>query len=210
MVASTGILESYIGRYLRTWADSHGHQPTHDRAECSPTSADSCTVIRVTSPASDEQTAAALADMFGGRWVRWTPGAAGPAGTLWTRYGQVDGRWTVTGVLLLSDGVRTEDLRRVPIGALEVSMNVEQSGSAVDVQDVDDLPPLVRSPGTRPEDWSKLVAAHYTAWARRGANPGAEMARRWGVNRQTVAAWIREARLRGMLPPARRPKTGGE
>jgi hypothetical protein len=161
-------------------------------------------------PATDDDTATALAQLFGGRWVRWNPGQAGPTGTLWTRYEDADGRWTVTGVLLISDGVRTEDLRRIPIGALEMGMNVGQGDTAATADDPESLPPLVRDPGMRPEDWSKLVAAHYRAYARRGASPGAEMARRWGTNRQTVAAWIREARLRGLLPPARRPKTGGE
>lgn len=149
----------------------------------------------------------ALTAAFGGRWMAWEPGPAGPAGsTLWVQLTEVDGRWQVTSVLLSSDGVRADDLRRIPIAVIENAVNLKaDQGEGVDPES---LPPLVRSPGMRPEDWSRLVAAHYRAHARRDPNPGAAIAHRWGVNRQTVAAWIREARLRGFLPPARRTKSG--
>jgi hypothetical protein len=151
-----------------------------------------------------------LASGLGGLWKGWRPAPAGLRLALWVQTAEVDGRRTITGLLVLGESVTASDLRKLPIGAIENVVNLGLDQPPAELGDeLDALPPLVRDGAMRPEDWSKLVAAHYTAWARRGPNPGARISQRWGVNRQTVAAWVREARLRGFLPPARRSKASG-
>ena len=69
-----------------------------------------------------------------------------------------------------------------------------------------DLPPLRRSPDLSAEDFSHLVADHYRLWAEAVPNPAAAMAAEHGVKLPTMHGWIREARLRGLLPKAQRGK----
>ncbi|MFB6392690.1 hypothetical protein [Polymorphospora lycopeni] len=156
--------------------------------------------------------AKALTGLFGGQWTGWHAGDAGPKDVaLWTQLDNIDGRLTVTGVLMLGKAsVSGADLRKVPIGAIESAANLGvERGAERARAELAKLPPLQRS-GQSQEEWSKLVAQHFTAWAKATPHPAAAMAAEWKVNRQTVNAWIREARLRGLLPPARRGKAGAE
>jgi hypothetical protein len=59
-----------------------------------------------------------------------------------------------------------------------------------------------------PEQISELVAQHYKTWARGVPHPAAAMAAEANAKLATVHTWIREARLRGYLPPAQRGKRG--
>jgi hypothetical protein len=108
-----------------------------------------------------------------------------------------NGRRIVTGVRLEADAVTAEMLRKIPFAHIE-----REANGWADAE----LPPLRRSPDMAPDAFSALVAAHFKAWARVVPNPGAAMAKASGANPQTVHTWIREARLRGLLPPARRRK----
>jgi hypothetical protein len=67
------------------------------------------------------------------------------------------------------------------------------------------LPPLERGSLSALE-FSEVVADHYKVWARYVPTPAAGMGKRWGVKSATVHSWIREARLRGLLPEAERGK----
>ncbi len=161
------------------------------------------------------EVAKVLAEELGGRWQPWATFDSREPLPLWLQVDEVDGRRVVTGMLVLGDPLTASDLRGIPLGRLENVLNTLTDDQGIgpvdsDQADPERLPPLVRDPGMRAEDWSRLVAEHYKAWSVRGGKPGAEMARRWGQNRQTVAAWIREARLRGFLPPARRTRPPAE
>jgi hypothetical protein len=111
------------------------------------------------------------------------------------------GRLVVSGLLIGGDVLTADMLRRVPIAQLEEMVNSEDYNP---LEAIEALPPLRR--GDDPVEFSKLVAEHYKAWARAVPNPVAKMADRAGVKLPTVHGWIREARLRGLLPPAKRGK----
>jgi hypothetical protein len=110
----------------------------------------------------------------------------------------------LAGVLLLSDAITGEMLRKVPVAALENSRNLTEAGGRP--PEVDELHPLRDADRSDPESFSRLVAEHYRAWARVVPHPVAAMARDAEVKPPTVHTWVREARLRGLLPPARRGK----
>jgi hypothetical protein len=65
-------------------------------------------------------------------------------------------------------------------------------------------------PGGRPypDQFYAQVAAVYSALARHGAPPAKTLAAANGVPATTAHRWIREARSRGYLPPARQGKAG--
>lgn len=110
-----------------------------------------------------------------------------------------NGRKVITGLKVEASAITAELLRRIPVGRIEQAANHR---AAVDT----DLPPLRREDATSPEDFSKLVAAHFKVWAQTHSNPVSHMARVAGVKPPTVHTWVREARLRGLLPPAKRRK----
>ncbi|MQA78099.1 MAG: hypothetical protein GEV10_06415 [Streptosporangiales bacterium] len=132
-----------------------------------------------------------------------------PEAAMFARFEQGStGRWLLTGVLLLGEAVTADRLRKVPVAALENSWNLTVDGGDFRAE-VEALPPLKREPGMPPEEFSDLVAQHYTTWARYVAHPADAMAAEHGIKVPTVHTWIREARLRGFLPPARRGKGRG-
>ncbi|GIF16544.1 hypothetical protein [Actinoplanes teichomyceticus] len=110
-----------------------------------------------------------------------------------------NGRKVITGIKLEADAITGEMLRKIPISLIENRANTAEAPES-------DLPPLRRTAGMSGEDFSRLVADHYKLWANVVPNPGAAMASKWGIKPPTVHTWIREARLRGLLAPARRGK----
>lgn len=151
----------------------------------------------------------ALREALGGEWSGWHRGQVVPGAALWARFTKAEsGRHVLSGLLLLGDSITGEQLRKVPISVLENSHNLTASYSTGELkEDLAKLRPLRREPGMSPEDFSRLVAQHYRAWAAQVPNPAAAIADEWGVKPPTVHTWIREARLRGFLPPARRGKS---
>lgn len=109
------------------------------------------------------------------------------------------GRMVVAGLRLEAEAVTAEMLRKVPLARIE---NEANAGRHHD----DGLPPLRRAPGMSAEAFSRLVASHYQAAAQKWPNPVRVLAGRWGAKDATVHTWVRESRLRGFLPPARRRK----
>jgi hypothetical protein len=71
-----------------------------------------------------------------------------------------------------------------------------------------DRPRLTRPDGAAPEGFYPRVAAAYTEYAPQTRAPAKEMAAEAGVPVTTAHRWIREARRRGFLPPARKGKAG--
>ena len=107
--------------------------------------------------------------------------------------------------LLIIQGARitADSLRLVPMATLE-RQYLEETVPEIDPET---LPPLVRS-GLSPEAFSRRVADHYRAWQQLDPHPAKRMADEYGLKQATVHSWIREARLRGILPAAeRRPRS---
>jgi hypothetical protein len=146
-----------------------------------------------------------LREWFGGdTWRTWDKGVAVPGAELYAGYTKTDtGRLVLSGLVLLGDALTADNIHKVPITALENSVNISHDTVR---QEVDQLPPLTRTPELSPEDFSRLVAEHYRTWARSVPHPAAAMAADAGAKLPTVHTWIREARLRGFLPPAKRGK----
>lgn len=115
------------------------------------------------------------------------------------------GRLVISALLLVGEAITAETLRRVPLAVYENSANLTHHGD-VDRQALGELPPLDRSAAASPEAFSRAVAEHYKLWAARVPNPAAAMAAEHGVKVPTMHGWIREARLRGLLPAAKRGK----
>lgn len=122
---------------------------------------------------------------------------------------QRDGRLVVTGLCLRgsADHPLTADaLRAVPIGRLEAMPN--RFREAVAENFLEKVAPLTRRKGVDTETFYELVGAHYRWHAAVSHKPAARMAEAAGVPVTTVHRWVREARLRGHLPPARKGKAG--
>jgi hypothetical protein len=71
-----------------------------------------------------------------------------------------------------------------------------------------DRPRLTRPDGASPEEFYPRVAAAYSQYVSRTRAPAKEMAAEAGVPITTAHRWIREARRRGFLTPARKGKAG--
>lgn len=155
-----------------------------------------------TSPGELER---ALNEAAGPRWVYWDLRDAAVGAEVVVRYTKSEmGRDVLSGVLLLGDVVTADMLRKVPVSSLENSANMSRVETALDTE-LEKLPPLERG-DLGPDEFSRLVAEHYRVWAMFVAHPAAAMAERANVKAPTMHTWIREARLRGHLPPARRGK----
>jgi hypothetical protein len=148
-----------------------------------------------------------LKESFGGEfWRVWHEDSSRvPGAQLYAGFTEApSGRLVLSGLVLLGEALTADMLRKVPVAALENSANIarQQEGRA----EVDRLPPLKRDPSLSAEDFSRLVADHYRAWARIVTHPAAAMAADADVKVPTVHSWIREARLRGHLESGRRGK----
>lgn len=146
-----------------------------------------------------------LKEDFGGDlWRVWDVGVSVPGAGLAAGYTKNEaGRYVLSAVMLVGDAIAAEVLRKVPVAELENSINI----SATQVrEEVDQLPPLKRESGMSPEEFSRLVATHYRTWNKAIPHPAGAMAADAGVSVGTVHSWLREARIRKFLPPARRGK----
>jgi hypothetical protein len=147
-----------------------------------------------------------LSAAFGDGWIVWDSGRGAPAAYVFAQAkANADGRGVLTGLVLVGDGITAESLRQVPVSVIEKVLG-EKSGSEERMRaDLAKLPPLERG-DLSPSEFSQLVADHYKVWARRVPKPAAAMAQEWGVKSNTMHSWIRDARLRGLLPEAGRGK----
>ncbi|MGW5272744.1 hypothetical protein ACWEQP_09195 [Streptomyces sp. NPDC004044] len=146
----------------------------------------------------------ALTSAFGGMWRAWVSDKA-PFKRAAAQFVEgKDGRLVMSGLLVLDDAITTDRLKAVPVRALENSWNLTKNVDAR--EEIRELPKLERD-ARSPEEFAQLVAEHYRAWAAIVPHPVAAMAADAGVKPPTVHSWVREARLRGLLPPAKRGKT---
>jgi hypothetical protein len=131
----------------------------------------------------------------------WIDVEGEPGMSVKLRQDERSGRQIICGLHIERAAVTAEMLRRIPLGRIEAVANL---GNAEKL--AEELPPLVRQGD--PAAFSALVARHYRAWARLTPHPAARMAAAAGANPRTVHTWIREARLRGLLPSGARGKAG--
>lgn len=154
------------------------------------------------------RTAKLLSEAFGGDWTRWESGPAGiPGAVMWAQVKpNADGRVVLTGLALVGDGITAESLRRIPVSIIEQESAKLAAGDREQMRaELDKLAPLERGALSAGE-FSSLLAEHYKVWARYTPKPAAGMSQQWGVKSATMHGWIREARLRGLLPEAERGK----
>jgi hypothetical protein len=109
------------------------------------------------------------------------------------------GRPTVVELNLSGRAVTAEDLRKIPIGRME-----QQAATSGNRQ-----PLHAREPGESSDDFSVRVSEAFKAVAATTRWPAGILAKEAGVTVGTAHNWIREARIRGLLPPAERRKSGG-
>lgn len=150
-----------------------------------------------------------LAVVFGGTWHTWPEETSGVPGLcLAAQYGEsADGYTVLTGLLTFGEAITADHLRKISVAKLENPVNLSKDLAHRKIrQEAKKLPPLRREPDMEPEKFSKLVAQHYQLWAKYVPHPAAALAAEWDVKAPTMAGWIREARLRGFLPAAKRKK----
>lgn len=120
-------------------------------------------------------------------------------------YAGFEGKQGIAGpqfLLIQGQRITAESLRQIPMAQIERIY----LGETVAETDPRTLPKLERA-GRPPESFSKLVAQHYLAWQQMDPHPAKRMAEESGHKQATVHSWIREARLRGVLPsPERRAR----
>ena len=113
-----------------------------------------------------------------------------------------NGRKLVVGLHLDGGPVTADLLRSLPIGRIENMLNVDQ----MDPQFLTQLPPLRRQRGQDPDEFMGLVASYYRYFSTLTTRPVKRMADHAGVPLPTAHGWVREARLRGELPPGHQGK----
>ena len=115
-------------------------------------------------------------------------------------HGNVDGV-VLSGPLVFLNSIGPE--RDVSMTELRDRVPVNRSADRSQPRD-----PLQRPDGTDPDAFSRTVADAYNAAVRETSAPAKALADEAGVPRTTVHRWIREARQRGHLPPARKGRAG--
>lgn len=118
-----------------------------------------------------------------------------------------DGRRYLSGLHVEGAAITADMLRSIPVGRLE-NMEAVSPRTEPFEEIIATLEPLQRSKGQNPDAFAAQVAVHYRAFAAVTSKPAKMMADRYGVPLPTMHGWIREARLRGKLPPGRRGKAG--
>lgn len=122
----------------------------------------------------------------------------------WSEAG--DGQSTKLSGICLTGSVSASVVRSIPVGRLEL-LNRNTRGH-VDKLFKDMLAPLRRERDTDPDLFAEQVANYYKGFSQWSSRPVKEMAEHSGVPVPTMRSWIREARLRGKLPPGTRGKAG--
>lgn len=138
-------------------------------------------------------------------------------------------RWVATGFWMESDEITSRTLRRPPLNAATTALAADaeiaaaaDSGQGLSealrtllasAPDATRPPCVVREPLRRPdrsdpEGHARTTAIAYQEAVRAGRDPGPAMAAEAGVPVCTVYGWIKQARLRGFLPPGQRGKAG--
>lgn len=143
-------------------------------------------------------------DRLGDTWHA-VDGLPGPA-RVYVEWGEDEaGRRHLAGLLVHGGPVTAELLRSIPVGRIENVANAEP----VDAEQFrQQLVPLRRRQGEDPDEFTSRVAFYYRFFAAISSKPAKEMAEHVGAPVSTVHGWIREARMRGKLPPGKKGKAG--
>jgi hypothetical protein len=133
---------------------------------------------------------------------------------------QVAGRYRIVGVVVRdAEGVTEDMLRAVPIRRIEASIvdHAKAETKRVNVDGTSEAGPptkhelRLRVPKTRryPDEFFEKVASLYWRCVAGGIAPAPAIAWANKQRRTTVHAWIKEARQRGVLAPARKQGSTG-
>jgi hypothetical protein len=126
------------------------------------------------------------------------------------RFAERNGRYHVEELRLLG-GVSAERLRSIPLGRIEAAGNALLHGSGGARLGVPArIPQELRSSAVRgyPDRFYEAVAAAYHTLAAMTPKPVVALAEANEVPVTTAQRWVREARVRGMLPPGRQGTSG--
>lgn len=121
------------------------------------------------------------------------------------------GRQVLTHLFLTSDALTADDLRGVSIRDLERRAN--NDGVRHDLVGLDEKGELLvaidfrRSNRGDQDEFARRFAEIYRRRAQISPSPAADISREYDLPRPTVHSWVREARLKGFLPPAERRKS---
>lgn len=130
-----------------------------------------------------------------------------PDARIYVRWRTTEGaRPEVTGFCAAGE-ISTDVLRAVPVSRLENLRTLLDQAKTKD-EFLAELTPLARRRGEDPEEFSGRVAYYYRIFAASSSSPTKDLAEHAGAPLATVRGWIREARLRGKLPPGTRGKAG--
>lgn len=142
-------------------------------------------------------------DRLDRRWIR-VDGALPEGGRLYVRWRQTEGgRLVVNGLIVDGATVTADVLRSIPMGRLErLPKYIKEEIN------LDGLAPLARRKSDSPDEFSDRVATYYRMFSRLTTKPAKAISDHSGVPVTTVRGWIREARLRGKLPPGKKGKAG--
>lgn len=129
-----------------------------------------------------------------------------------------DGSSHLSGLHVSDVPITSDLLRAIQVGRLEnLGRNMADLAAAKLYDAIAGLPtpeggglapPLRREKGEDPDVFADRVAQYYRAFAGISSKPAKMLSEASGVPLATVHGWIREARLRGKLPPGKRGKAG--
>lgn len=112
----------------------------------------------------------------------------------------------ISGLCVSGGPVTARLIRSIQVGRLEMLRPNDRGFPTGFIRN--ELAPLRRDKAEDPEQFAARVAMYYSAFSRVSSKPAKEIADHSGVPVTTVRGWIREARLRGKLPPGTRGKAG--
>ncbi len=113
-------------------------------------------------------------------------------------------RFIIDGLCISALPITADLLRAIPVGRLEALADSSRPDEAVDLASME---PLRRERGEDGDAFADRVAEWYRAVEGFTPHPAKVIAQYSDVPVTTVHGWIREARLRGKLPPGRRGGT---
>lgn len=145
--------------------------------------------------------------LVGAGWLEWLedPGA----GRVRVRVAERDGRFHVVD-LHVSGELSAQRLRSVPLGRIEAAANALLHGGRATPPVPAAIDPALRRGAGRGygEGFYVAVAEAYQTLSHGTSRPVALLAEANEVPVTTAQRWVREARLRGLLPPGRPGKAG--
>ncbi|SDJ94175.1 hypothetical protein [Nonomuraea jiangxiensis] len=126
---------------------------------------------------------------------------------VYVRWQVRDGSYRLSGLCVIGEDVTTDVMRSIPVGRLANLPGLIATGMPRE-QFLRELAPLARRKEEDPDEFSQRVAWYYRAFSALSPRPAKDIADHSHVPVATVRGWIREARLRGKLPPGKKGKAG--